>query len=372
MTSSFTSPLHQLHLSLNAKMVPFAGYSMPIQYQEGIIAEHLHTREAVGLFDVSHMGRVVISGRQCTQHLESLVVADLEALDIGQQTYTLLTNERGGVVDDLMVLKLAPEVYSLVLNASRKHVDIAHIQKHLGDAVQFTSYFEDALIALQGPQACDVLHRLQPNVNELLFMQGASLELLGVPCLVTRSGYTGEDGFEISIPKDHSLKLTEHLLAAPEVKPIGLGARDSLRLEAGLCLYGQDLLEDTSPVEASLKWAVAKSRCPGGDKEGGYLGADVISEQWLNGVDRIRVALQVEGRAPVRHGAKILDVDGKTIGEVTSGGFSPSLNRPISMGYVDREFSQVGTEFVAEVRGKTRPVKVVKAPFVPNRYVRSH
>ena len=370
MTSTSTSPLHALHLSLNAKMVPFAGYSMPIQYQEGIIKEHLHTREAAGLFDVSHMGRVVISGRQGTQHLESLVVADLEALAIGQQTYTLLTNEQGGVIDDLMVLKLAPEVYSLVLNASRKHVDLTHIRHHLGDSVQLTHYFDDVLVALQGPQACQVLSRLQPEVNHLFFMQGATLELLGVPCLVTRSGYTGEDGFEISIPKEHGLKLTECLLESPEVKPIGLGARDSLRLEAGLCLYGQDLLENTSPVESSLKWAVAKSRRPGGNKAGGYLGADLISEQFLTGVARQRVALEVEGRAPIRQGAVLLNADGQTIGEVTSGGFAPSLNRPIAMGYVKREYSQIGTEFVAEVRGKSRPVKVAKAPFVPNRYVR--
>lgn len=363
------TPLHGLHTELGAKLVPFAGYSMPVQYTAGIMQEHLHTRAQAGLFDVSHMGQAVLNGAGAIQALEAIVPVDVAALQVNNQTYALFTNEAGGILDDLIITRWADDELFLVFNAACKQQDLAHLRDHVGtDAV--TELPDRALLALQGPAAKDVMAEVAPATTELVFMSGCRTVIDGAECYITRSGYTGEDGFEISLPAAHADAFARRLLAYEKVEAIGLGARDSLRLEAGLCLYGHDLGPETSPIEAALLWSISKSRRPGGAKAGGYLGAEVIEQQIANGVARKRVGLLAQGRAPVREGAALVDVNGNSVGVVTSGGFGPTLAAPVAMGYVDIAAATAGTELNALVRGRQLPLKVAKMPFVPQRYYR--
>ncbi len=361
--------LHDLHVELGARMVPFAGYAMPVQYPLGIVKEHNYTRHNAGLFDVSHMGQVRISGDNAAAALESLMPVDIIDLGEMRQRYALLTNDQGGVMDDLMVTNVGGYLF-LVVNAACKQQDIQHLQHHIGADCEIEVLEDYALLALQGPQAAAVMARLAPDSQEMVFMTAAHLDIDGIACFVTRSGYTGEDGFEISVHNDEAERLARTLLAQPEVEPVGLGARDSLRLEAGLCLYGHDLDTQTTPVESSLLWALSKSRRAEGARPGGYPGADIIMRQISEGVSRKRVGLKPEGRMPVREGASLLDGDGKEIGHVSSGGFGPTVEGPVAMGYVDIDYVAVDTQLLALVRDKKVPVSVVKLPFVPQRYYR--
>lgn len=354
-------------------MVPFAGYSMPVQYPLGVLKEHLHTREHAGLFDVSHMGQLRIKGSGITEALEKLVPVDLAALQLFKQTYAVLTNEQGGILDDLIITRWAEDELFLVVNAGCKQADIAHLQQHLA-GFEIEVMEQHALIALQGPQARSVLDQIAPASSALRFMNGCWSDIAladgNAKCFITCSGYTGEDGFEISVPAEYASALCERLLAFEEVEAIGLGARDSLRLEVGLCLYGHDLNETISPIEASLLWSINPSRRPGGEKEGGFLGSDAIFDQIKSGVQRKRVGLKITGRAPVREGAELIDSDGSVIGHVTSGGFGPSLGGPVAMGYINIEHAAVGSSIAVTLRGKSIPVEVVKMPFIPQSYVR--
>jgi aminomethyltransferase len=370
------TPLHDLHLRLGARMVPFAGYAMPVQYASGILKEHQHTRAAAGLFDVSHMGQIALRARagsvaDAARALERLVPGDMLGLGAWRQRYTLFTNPAGGVLDDLMVSRHEDRLM-LVVNASRKEFDEAHLRAHLSEACEIEPLADRALIALQGPAAEQVLAKLAPDVAAMRFMDARALTLNGAACFVTRSGYTGEDGFEISVPADAAVALCEALLGDPAVAPVGLGARDSLRLEAGLCLYGSDLDEATTPVEAALEWTLPKARRAGGERAGSFPGADAILDQLAHGAARRRVGLKPEGRAPVRGGALLFDSEGaaELIGTVTSGGFGVSLEAPIAMGYVRRDLAAPGTRLFAEVRGKRHAVTVVDMPFWPTRYRR--
>lgn len=356
------TPLYDLHRERGAKIVPFAGYAMPLHYRDGILREHLHTRTQAGLFDVSHMGQIRLSGKLAA--LERLCPIDLATLGHGRQRYTLFTNERGGVLDDLMVGRDDDRLL-LVVNASRKRDDAAHLRQHVGHDCGIEELTDRALLALQGPAAAAVLSRLAPAVSRLVFMTGGWFTLAGADCYVTRSGYTGEDGFEISVPNATAELLARDLLAFPDVAPVGLGARDSLRLEAGLCLYGHELDDRTTPVEAGLAWALAKSRRA---DPHGFIGAEIILRQLRNGAERRRVGLLPEGRVPVRDGAELRGADGKTVGRVTSGGFSPTLGRPIAMAYVAASSAATGTELTATVRDKPVPVRVAPLPFVAPRY----
>jgi aminomethyltransferase len=367
------TPLHALHVRLGGRMVPFAGYAMPVQYSSGIIKEHLHTRTAAGLFDVSHMGQIALhprSGRiaDAARALEALLPADILGLALGRQRYTVLTNRRGGTLDDLMVANHGDHLI-LVVNAARKVFDETHLQSHLSAACSAEPLLDRALVALQGPAAEAVLETLAPEVSALRFMDVRAVTLLGATCFVSRSGYTGEDGFEISAPANVAEPLCDALLRHPAVAPIGLGARDSLRLEAGLCLYGADLDETTTPVEAALDWTIGKARRPGGERSGGFPGAEIILKQ-LSGVTRQRVGLQPEGRAPVRTGAPLFrnEDDAAPAGVVTSGGFAVSLNVPVAMGYVPPDTAAPGTRVFTELRGKRLGMIVSKLPFVPARY----
>lgn len=363
------TPLKDLHLELGARMVPFAGYEMPVQYPEGIMTEHLQTRGQAGLFDVSHMGQVVISGPGVAQALETLVPVELESLPINRQTYALFTNAEGGILDDLMITRWAEDRFFLVVNAACKEQDLAHLTANLsGFDIDYLD--GQGLLALQGPAAAEVMAEIAPAVCELVFMNGCHVTIDGADCFITRSGYTGEDGFEISVPAESAEALARKLLSFEQVKPIGLGARDSLRLEAGLCLYGHDLDITTTPIQASLLWSISKSRRPDGDKAGGFPGAEVIFREMAEGASRKRVGLQIDGRAPVREGAELVNEAGEQIGVVTSGGFGPTLEAPLAMGYVQAQYASVGTALSALVRGKPRPVTVVKMPFVPQRYYR--
>ncbi|MEH6468691.1 MAG: glycine cleavage system aminomethyltransferase GcvT [Porticoccus sp.] len=363
------TPLKALHLELGARMVPFAGYEMPVQYPDGIKTEHLHTRQHAGLFDVSHMGQVVITGDGVAAALEKLVPVELETLGINKQTYALFTNEQGGILDDLMIVRWAEDCFFLVVNAACKEQDIAYLRRALpGFEIE---YLEGrGLLALQGPAAVDVMAQLAPDIRELVFMTGSRVILEGSDCYITRSGYTGEDGFEISVPAGSAEALARKLVSFEQVNAIGLGARDSLRLEAGLCLYGHDLDTETTPIQASLLWSISKSRRADGVKAGGFPGAEIIFNEQANGASRKRVGLKVEGRAPVREGAELVNAQGEQVGVVTSGGFGPSLEAPLAMGYVTTEYAAVGTQLNAMVRGKPRPVTVEKMPFVPQRYYR--
>ena len=365
------TPLHALHLELGARMVPFAGYDMPVQYPLGVMKEHLHTREQAGLFDVSHMGQIRLTGANAAKALETLVPVDIIDLPVGMQRYAMFTNEQGGILDDLMVANLGNDELFLVVNAACKDQDLAHLRQHIGDQCSIEPLFEErALLALQGPAAVKVLARLAPHVTKMTFMQFASLRLLGVDCYVSRSGYTGEDGFEISVPAENAERLARSLLAEVEVQAIGLGARDSLRLEAGLCLYGHDRNTETTPIEASLLWAISKARRADGARAGGFPGADRIFTQQQTGVSRKRVGLLPQERTPVREGAEIVDAQGTVIGSVCSGGFGPTLGGPLAMGYLDSAFAALDTEVSALVRGKKVPLRVSKMPFVPQRYFR--
>ena len=363
------TPLHSLHLELGGKMVPFAGYDMPVQYRDGVLKEHLHTRSQAGLFDVSHMGQVRLTGPEAALALESLVPVDLVDLAANHQRYALFTNEAGGILDDLMITNAGDHLF-VVVNAACKDADIAHMGRHLAGRCELEELEGRGLLALQGPAAAAVLGRLAPAARELVFMTAAAVEIDGAHCFITRSGYSGEDGYEISVPAEQAEALARRLLAEPEVAPIGLGARDSLRLEAGLCLYGHDIDETTTPVEASLRWALSKARRADGARPGGYPGAEVILGQLAEGVARKRVGLRPDGRAPVREDTELVDLDGQSVGKVTSGGFGPSLGGPMAMGYVASAQGAPGTQLQAVVRGRHLPVTVTKMPFVEQRYYR--
>ena len=363
------TPLYDLHARLGGKMVPFAGYEMPVQYAPGILKEHVHTRTQAGLFDVSHMGQVWLTGDGAAAALESLVPVDVVGLGAGRQRYGLFTNEAGGILDDLMITNAGDRLF-VVINANCKEQDLAHMRAHLSGRCGIEALDDRALLALQGPAAGAVMARLSPHAAALVFMTAAEVELAGTPCFVARSGYTGEDGFEISVPADRAEALALTLLEQDEVAPIGLGARDTLRLEAGLCLYGNDIDTGTTPVEASLTWALSKARRADGPRAGGFPGAEVIHRQMAEGVARKRVGIRAEGRMPVRDGAELQDPDGRPVGTVTSGGVGPTAGGPVAMGYVETAYAKPGTELHAVVRGKPVPVKVAKLPFVEQRYYR--
>jgi aminomethyltransferase len=369
------TPLHALHLELGARMVPFAGYSMPVQYPAGLMAEHLHTRSAAGLFDVSHMGQISIRGADAAAALESVMPVDVMGLGVNRQRYGLLLNEQGGILDDLMFVNrgiAAGGDLFLVVNGANKQADLAHLKARIGQRCTVTAQFDRGLLALQGPQALTALQRLLPGVETLVFMTGAAFAWNGADLFVTRSGYTGEDGFEISLPADATEAFARALLAQPEVKPVGLGARNSLRLEAGLCLHGNDIDPGITPIEAGLNWALQKVRRTGGARAGGFPGAAAVLGQ-LDGtvpLTRVRVGLVAEERVPVREHTPLQDEAGQSLGEVTSGLLGPTTQTPIAMGMVPPAHAAVGTRVLAIVRGKPVPMRVTPMPFVPNRYYR--
>jgi len=377
-------PLNDLHVSLGARMVPFAGYSMPVQYPAGLMAEHHHTRSAAGLFDVSHMGQLRLVGPDAAAAFESLMPVDVIDLPVGKQRYGLLLNEDGGIIDDLMFVNRdyanGGDIF-VIVNGACKVNDIAHIQAKIGTRCQVIPMPEMALLALQGPQAVTALQRLCPGIEKLVFMTGGKFKIAGnstgphptIECFVTRSGYTGEDGFEISVHAMQAEALAHALLAQPEVKPVGLGARNSLRLEAGLCLYGNDIDTTTTPVEASLQWAMQKVRRTGGARAGGFPGATKILAQLAGGAGAIgkkRVGLLALERIPVREHVELQDLSGQHIGEVTSGLLGPTIDQPVAMGYVPLAFATVGSKINAIVRGKPVLMEVVAMPFVPTSYFR--
>ena len=368
-TPTLTLPLDRWHRAHGGRMVPFAGYHMPVQY-EGIIAEHLWTREHAGLFDVSHMGQLMLTGTGVADALETLLPGDIKGLQPGRIRYSLLLNEAGGIIDDLMVTNVsqgADEAFYMVVNGATKHGDIESLSGRLPSSVSLKHLTDRALLALQGPRACEVIDSLFPGVTEeLSFMQGTSREWNGVAVGFGRSGYTGEDGFELSILNSHAERLADSLVEDERVKPIGLGARDSLRLEAGLPLYGHDLDEQTTPVMADLGFAISKRR----RTEGGFAGAERILAERETGPVSKRVGFTVDGRQPVREGGRVLDSEGNEVGRVTSGGFSPSLQKPIGMGYVAAALSEPGTRLTLEQRGKLFMAEVAPTPFVPHRYHR--
>jgi aminomethyltransferase len=359
-----TLPLDSWHRAKGARMVPFAGYEMPVQY-EGIMAEHLWTRENAGLFDVSHMGQLLIHGQGADRALEKLLPGDLQALRDMKLKYSLLLDDDGGIIDDLMATRRGEDFY-IVVNGATKHGDIHVFQTRLPGQVVLDHMKEQALLALQGPRAAEVLEGIVPGVSELSFMEGRAFHSLGHPLWISRSGYTGEDGFEISVPGTAAERLAEALAAHDLVKPIGLGARDSLRLEAGLPLYGHDLDLNTTPVMAGLNFAINKRR----RAEGGFAGAGRIIGELESGPAQLRVGFDVDGRQPVREGALVLDGEGNEVGRITSGGFSPSLQRPIAMGYVAAPLAEIGTALKLEQRGKLFDARVAAMPFVPHRYHR--
>ena len=375
-TSLKRTPLHALHVASGGKMVPFAGYDMPVQYGPGVLREHLHTRSHAGLFDVSHMGQIAVhpkSGKveDAARALERLVPQDIAAVAPGRQRYALLTGENGGILDDLMVANFGSHLF-VVVNAACKAADEAHLRAHLSDVCTIEPLADRALIALQGPKAEAVLAELSGDVAEMRFMDAGPRRVGDIDCFVSRSGYTGEDGFEISVPAERAETLARKLLADNAVLPIGLGARDSLRLEAGLCLYGHDIDTTTTPVEGALEWSVQKSRRAGGARAGGFPGAAKILAQFEQGAARRRVGLRPEGRAPVREGALLFadSASSDPIGAVTSGGFGPSLNAPVAMGYVPSSHAAAETSVFAEVRGQRLPMRISPMPFVPNTYKR--
>ena len=372
-TSSETlhrTPFYDLHVKLGARLVPFAGYEMPVQYPTGILTEHNWTRSSAGLFDVSHMGQAYVVGpdhETVAKALEQLVPGDVLGLAPQRIRYSQLTNAKGGIIDDLMITRTTEDgrLY-VVVNASRKDVDYAWLKQHLPKDVKLEPIEDHALVALQGPKAAAVLARHCPKASALAFMTASTDKFDGIDCHVARSGYTGEDGFEISVATRHAVKLAEALLADPDVKPIGLGARDSLRLEAGLCLYGHDIDEETSPVEADLVWSIGKRR----RAEGGFTGAPRITREIRDGAKRKRVGIKPEGRAPAREGSVIIDAQGRAIGIVTSGGFGPTVNGPVAMGYVETAYAAPGTKVSLVVRDKPMPAQVAALPFTPHNYKR--
>lgn len=363
------TPLYDQHVALGAKMVPFAGYDMPVQYPMGVMAEHQWTRQHAGLFDVSHMGQCRLSGagyKTLAAEFEKLVPADVQALQPTQQRYSQLLAEDGGILDDLMITRQPDDTLYVVVNAGCKDADYAHMRKTLPAGVKLDIWDDKALVALQGPSAESVLAKLTPATRDLKFMHSGVFEIAGITTQVSRSGYTGEDGFEISVPAKDASKLWNLLLENPEVKPIGLGARDSLRLEAGFCLYGHDIDTTTSPIEAQLQWSIQKSR----RASGGFPGAARIQKELAEGPSRKRVGIKPEGRGIAREGTAILDASGKEIGKITSGGFGPTLNGPVAMGYVAAAHSAVGTPVQLSVRDKLLPATIVSLPFVPNNFKR--
>jgi aminomethyltransferase len=370
-TALLNTPLNALHLELGARMVPFAGYSMPVQYPMGLMAEHIHTRSEAGLFDVSHMGQLRLVGTDAASAFESLMPVDVIDLPVGKQRYGLLLTDEGNIIDDLMFVNRGADIF-VIVNGACKVNDIAHIHGRIGAKCQVIPMPERALLALQGPKAVDALSRVVPGVEKLVFMTGASFDWQGADLFITRSGYTGEDGFEISVHNDQADLFARALLAQAEVKPIGLGARNSLRLEAGLCLYGNDIDTSTTPIEAGLNWAIQKVRRTGGARAGGFPGADIVLGQ-LDGsrsLTRKRVGLIAQERVPVREHVELQNTQGVKIGEVSSGLLGPSANVPVAMGYVDVASASLGTVVNAMVRGKAVPMTVSAMPFVPNRYYR--
>ncbi len=370
-----STPLNALHNELGARMVPFAGYSMPVQYPAGLMAEHHHTRSAAGLFDVSHMGQLHLTGPDAAAAFESLMPVDVMGLGVNKQRYGLLLNDEGGIIDDLMFVNRdvanGGDLF-VIVNGACKHGDLAHIQARIGSRCTIEPQFERALLALQGPQAVTALARLLPGVEQLVFMTGMAAQWQGADLYVTRSGYTGEDGFEISLPAPVAEAFARALLAQPEVKPVGLGARNSLRLEAGLCLYGNDIDTQTTPVEAQLNWAIQKVRRNGGARASGFPGAAKILAQ-LDGSappQRVRVGLVGLERIPVREHVELHNAEGEKIGEVTSGLLGPSADKPVALAYVQAKYTEMGTRLNAMVRGKAVPMEVSPLPFVPNRYHR--
>jgi aminomethyltransferase len=365
--------LHDLHVARGGKMVPFAGYEMPVQYAAGVMQEHLHTRHAAGLFDVSHMGQVILRPRGSYEAtalaFEALMPVDVLGVKPGRQRYGLFTSETGGILDDLMFANRGDHIF-VVVNAACKAQDLAHLQAHLAATTEVIAISDRALLALQGPQAETVLARLVPGAAKMRFMDSAVFDWQGADLWISRSGYTGEDGYEISVPDALVESLATALLDQPEVMPIGLGARDSLRLEAGLCLYGHDIDTSTSPVEAGLAWAIQKARRAGGDRAGGFPGDERILQELAEGPERLRVGLRPETRAPMREGTALFAPDATPLGSVTSGGFGPSVQAPIAIGYVASAFAAPGTSLMGEVRGKLLPVTVSELPFHPTTYKR--
>lgn len=364
--------LHDLHVALGARMVGFAGYEMPVHYPAGVMKEHLHCRAAAGLFDVSHMGQVILRPKtslaELALALEALVPVDVLDLPIGRQRYGMFTDAEGGILDDLMLANRGDHLF-LVVNAACKAADIAHLKANLAAVAEVVVVGDRALLALQGPGAAPALARHLPQVAAMRFMDMAFVEGFGCELWISRSGYTGEDGFEISVPRGQARALAEALLAEPEVQPIGLGARDSLRLEAGLCLYGHDLDRSTTPVQGALSWALSKARRPGGERAGGFAGAARILHELSHGADRLRVGLAPEGRAPMREGTELF-LGSDSVGRITSGGYGPSVAAPIAMGYVSAPLARLGTRLEAELRGKRLPVTVCPLPFHPTSYKR--
>ncbi|MGE0329887.1 MAG: glycine cleavage system aminomethyltransferase GcvT [Ramlibacter sp.] len=366
------TPLHALHLELGARMVPFAGYSMPVQYPAGLMAEHHHTRNAAGLFDVSHMGQLRLVGADAAAAFETLMPVDVIGLAEGKQRYGLLLTDQGTIMDDLMFVNRGADLF-VIVNGACKVGDITHIQERIGAHCAVLPMPEQALLALQGPQAVTALSRLLTGLDKLVFMTGGHYIWEGADLYITRSGYTGEDGFEISIPPTHAEPFARALLAQPEVKPVGLGARNSLRLEAGLCLYGNDIDTTTTPVEAALTWAMQKVRRAGGEREGGFPGADrVLAQLAGEGLVRKRVGLVALERVPVRDHTELQNAAGQRIGEVTSGLLGPSVDKPVAMGYVGTEYAAIGTRVNAIVRGKAVPMEVAAMPFTPANYYRGN
>ncbi|WP_374646827.1 glycine cleavage system aminomethyltransferase GcvT [Tabrizicola sp.] len=371
-----TTPLTALNIELGGKMVGFAGYEMPVQFAPGVMKEHLHTRAKAGLFDVSHMGQVLLrpkSGKveDAALALERLVPVDILGVKPGRQRYALFTDAQGGILDDLMVANRGDHLY-VVVNASCKEQDVAHMRAHLSDLCDVVELTDRALVALQGPEAEAALSALAPEVAAMAFMDVRGVRILGADCIVSRSGYSGEDGYEVSVPAETAVALVRKLLENPDVQPIGLGARDSLRLEAGLCLYGNDIDTTTTPVAAALEWAVQKVRRSGGARAGGFPGADVILAEFDRGAPRRRVGIAPEGRAPIRGGTALFADETSTapVGTITSGGFGPTTETPVAMGYVAATLARSGTRLFAELRGKRLPVTVADLPFITPRYKR--
>ena len=360
---------YDCHVAADGNMVPFAGYLMPVNYSAGIIKEHLHTRSNAGLFDVCHMGQILINGKNAISSLEKLIPVDLDALKINQQLYSVFTSPDGGVLDDLIITRWAEDCFLLVVNAACKDQDLEHLKRYITEC-DISLMPHHSLMALQGLRAVEMMSELAPEAASLQFMHGCCSDINGIPCYITRSGYTGEDGFEISVADEYAVDLSVHLLAYDYCQWIGLGARDSLRLEAGLCLYGHDMDKNTSPIEASIGWSISSSRRTGGNKAGEFLGSDLILQQFSHGVKKRRVGFVVEGKSPVREGADITDSNGEIVGKITSGGFGPTLKAPIAMGYVSEENSNEGSRLNAIVRGQPRPIKVARMPFVNQRYYR--
>ena len=370
------TPLTALNIELGGKMVGFAGYEMPVQFAPGVMKEHLHTREKAGLFDVSHMGQVLLrpkSGKveDAALALERLVPVDILGLKPGRQRYALFTDAKGGILDDLMVANRGDHLF-VVVNAACKEQDVAHMRAHLSDLCEVVELTDRALVALQGPAAESALAKLAPEVAAMAFMDVRGVMILGADCIVSRSGYSGEDGYEVSVPEAKAVDFVRALLENPDVQPIGLGARDSLRLEAGLCLYGNDIDTTTTPVAAALEWAVQKVRRNGGARAGGFPGADMILPEFEQGASRRRVGIAPEGRAPIRGGTELFPTETSTdvVGTITSGGFGPTVEAPVAMGYVAKSLSATGTKLFAELRGKRLPVTVADLPFITPRYKR--